>query len=317
MRREVAFFIGASLLLSTCKPEDKPREGPPEAEFVIPFEAQYDIQSLEFADEFQSPAVSKGQVTSITEASGIASGLANQQYIWTHEDSGNENLLYLLSKSKATVVVTYKLTGTTNVDWEDMAIGPGPVEGKSYIYLADIGDNNAVRSSVAIYRVPEPVYSPADSGMTVDLMGAEKFTIAYPDSAHDAEALMIDPVTKDLFVVSKREDRVGLYQLSYPYAAGNLDTLRFIGTFPFTGIVAADISADGNRVLIKSYSGIFYWKKQNDESIIRLLSNTPRRAPYNPVEFQGEAICWDGYSYYTLSEKLGSFIPKLYYYKAK
>ena len=37
------------------------------------------------------------------------------------------------------------LTGATAIDWEDMALGAGPVAGQSYLYVGDIGDNAGSR----------------------------------------------------------------------------------------------------------------------------------------------------------------------------
>ena len=47
-----------------------------------------------------------------------------------------------------------ELQGTTCRDWEDIAIN---VEaGRSFIYLADTGDNFYQRSSLTIYKFAEP-----------------------------------------------------------------------------------------------------------------------------------------------------------------
>src|SRR5678816_20005 len=46
------------------------------------------------------------------------------------------------------------VTGAEIVNWEDIAVAPCP--GGSCLYIGDIGDNHASRSSIAIYRVPEP-----------------------------------------------------------------------------------------------------------------------------------------------------------------
>lgn len=289
----------------------------PAAAITIPFEAQYDILNLKWTDDFAEKGTAKGQVTTINEASGLANSHTNTRYLWTHEDGGTDNVIFLLNKTKGQVVTTYRLQGAQNIDWEDMAIGGGPQPGVTYIYLADIGDNNAVRSDLAIYRVPEPTYLPSDSGKEIGLSNVEKLNIAYPDSARDAETLLLDPLTNDLLIVTKREDRVRLYQSEFPQSTGTVDTLKYIGSFPFTGIVAGDVSKDGSRILLKSYPAIFYWKKEKDEPLIHLLSKIPERAPYNPVEFQGEAICWDGNSYFTLSEKVAGTIPRLYFYEGR
>src|SRR5690606_34737425 len=121
----------------------------------------------------------------------------------------------------------------------------------------------------------------------------------------DAEAIMVDPITKDIFIVSKREKFVKLYSIKFPYKTDGIDTAIQVGTFPFNQITGGSISPDGNEILIRSYGRVFYWKRKEGESISEVLNRDPQLAPYYPIEPQGEAICWDFLSggYYPLSEK--------------
>ena len=79
----------------------------------------------------------------LREASGLVASIANPGYLWTHNDSGNSASIYLIN-DKAEIVMTCKLKNTVNRDWEDITIGPGPEENVNYLYVADIGDNEAV-----------------------------------------------------------------------------------------------------------------------------------------------------------------------------
>jgi hypothetical protein len=51
--------------------------------------------------------------------------------LWTNQDSGRPNALYLISKDGKSIK-EYNVPGTTNRDWEDVAIGPGPANGVTY-----------------------------------------------------------------------------------------------------------------------------------------------------------------------------------------
>ena len=74
---------------------------------------------------------------------------------------------------------TYSTTGAGKTDWEDISIGPGPVANTQYIYVADIGDNNLARSTVAVYRVPEPSVSDTQTAVTTSpVISAESNRIA-------------------------------------------------------------------------------------------------------------------------------------------
>ena len=85
----------------------------------------------------------------ITEASGLAVSRDNAGVVWTHNDSGGAASLYALGRH-GELRATLPLSGAVNVDWEDMAIGPGPAGAPDWLYAADIGDNDAVRPSVRV-----------------------------------------------------------------------------------------------------------------------------------------------------------------------
>ncbi|MBO3699967.1 hypothetical protein [Roseivirga sp. E12] len=243
------------------------------------------------------------QITDLNEASGLASSRSNPIYIWSHNDSGGAPQLYLMTQAGADSG-RFVLDGAQNIDWEDMAIGSGPTAGQPYLYAADIGDNRAVRDNYTIYRVPEPDLTVADIPATSTLSGVEAINFVYDDgNARDAEAIMVDPNTSDIYVVSKREASVILYILPFPQNTAQLDTADRLRVLPFTMVTAADISPNGNEVLIKNYLNVYHWSKSGTESISDLLGTAPSRLLYT-VEPQGESIAWHSSSstYFTLSE---------------
>lgn len=91
----------------------------------------------------------------LSESSGVAASKQNPGYLWTEEDSGNPAEIQLVNK-QGDVAGRYTLAGVTNRDWEDIAVGPGPIPGTSYIYVAEIGDNQLRYPVKTIYRFPEP-----------------------------------------------------------------------------------------------------------------------------------------------------------------
>src|ERR1700730_14392638 len=145
----------------------------------------------------------------IDEASGIADSYSSPGFLWVEEDSGNPPELHLL-KQDGTYGKSIYLKGAINRDWEDLAIASGPDPAKKYIYLADIGDNNRVYSEYFIYRLPEPP-STADT-----VTNFEKISFKYPDGAHDAEAILVDEGTRDIYIITKRDDSSRIYRLAYP-----------------------------------------------------------------------------------------------------
>lgn len=243
------------------------------------------------------------EVSDLDEASGLANSRSNPLYIWSHNDSGGDPLLYLMTQAGADSG-RFVLDGAQNIDWEDMAIGTGPTAGQPYLYVADIGDNRAARDSYTIYRVAEPDLTITDIPASSTLTGVDAINFIYDDgNARDAEALMVDPATSDIYIVSKREASVILYVLPFPQNLTALDTADRLRVLPFTMVTAADISPNGNEVLIKNYLNVYHWTKTGSESISELLGTEASRLPYT-VEPQGESIAFDsnGNAYFTLSE---------------
>ena len=248
----------------------------------------------------------------IEEASGLVASAAHAGYFWTHNDSGNAAELFLIDLN-AQIVATMPLANVRNRDWEDITLGSGPDPGKNYIYIGDIGDNLAQYPYKIIYRLEEP--------SEIKNKIIEKFDTLYlqlPDGKRDSEALMLDPVSSQMFIVSKREDSVRLYQFANTWKSGDTLTAELKLKMPYFNTVAADISADGSEVLLKNYDHVYYWKRLESESIPDLLLQPPLELKYKP-EKQGESIAWsrDGSGYYTLSESSTHERARLLFYKRK
>ena len=234
----------------------------------------------------------------LVEASGLVASVNNPGYFWSHNDSDNPSEIFLIDQ-QASIKLTCKFTNLENRDWEDIAVGAGSHEGKTYVYVGDIGDNNAQYAVKYIYRFEEPVLS---NQTEIVISKYDTLIVTLPDGVRDSEALTIDPISKDIFLFSKREDSVRLYQLHYPFLEDTIQAER-IAILPFHNINAADISIDGSEVLIKDYDNIYYWKKESNESIGELLLKKPIELPYDKGP-QDEAIAWkrDGSGFFTLGE---------------
>ncbi|PRY85491.1 hypothetical protein CLW00_11272 [Mongoliibacter ruber] len=249
----------------------------------------------------------------IDEASGLAFSRVHAGILYTHNDSGGDPFVFILDtlgKDQGKII----LEGVKNRDWEDIAVGPGPQANTSYIYVGEIGDNNAGHREIQIHRFPEP--KKLEKSQKVK---PETLTLVYPDGPRDAETLMIDPITKDIFILSKRDSANILYRTTQDaFGKKGKVELEKVMTLDFTMSVAGDISSDGSQILIKNYLAVFYWQRNPGETIPEALSRNPVILPYKP-EPQGEAIAFDplGKSYFTLSEKRFQIEPVLYRYHKK
>lgn len=283
------------------------------------FTAEYDLNRMEVSDGFEEP-LEMGLVVNpdIDEASGVVVSRQDHQMLWTHNDSGDSNRIFLI-RNDGRHMGTFMLSGAENRDWEDIAMGPGPIDDLDYIYVAEMGDNNAQYLIKHIYRFPEPDLTTANASEPGVINDVEKISFVYPNNERkDAEALMLDPWTRDLYLVTKREYPVTVYRLPYPHSTTDTLVAEKYGTLPFPYVTAGDISADGTEIIIKNYEKVFLWSRQQGESIAEALMRPPVRPPYTP-EPQGEAIAFpeDRSGYYTISEARDQVIPRVYFYQRK
>ncbi|MDH5250712.1 MAG: hypothetical protein OEW40_17095, partial [Cyclobacteriaceae bacterium] len=253
------------------------------------------------------------KVNKLDELSGLAASINNPGLLWTQNDSGNGADIFLIDQ-KLNLKQTYSLKGIDNRDWEDIAVGPGPDSTRNYIYIAEIGDNDASFRLKYIYRFEEPVWQKEEKKIKITVF--DTITFQLPDGIKDLETLMIDPNSKDLIVISKRERPVYVYQIKYPYSIRDTITATKVGPLQLTQITAGDVSADGSEVLLKNYKHIYYWHNTAEIPVVDLLKTTPREIPYEQ-EPQGESIAWarDNSGFYTISEKVQGKKSFLYFYE--
>ncbi len=268
------------------------------------------------ADFLAGEIVGELTLKELEEASGLVASQANPGYFWTVNDSENGADVFLVDQ-KMGIKLTCKLSGKTNRDWEDVAIGYDPQTKRNYIYVAEIGDNNAKYLNKMMYRFEEPIKGDS-SVLTINQEQIQQIVFQLPEGAKDTEAIMIDPLAHDIYIISKREMPVHVYRLAYPQSI--LDTLvaESVTTLPFTQVTAADFSLDGTELLIKNYDSIYYFSRDTIQTVAQMLTNRPKVLNYIP-EPQGESIAWalDGSGYYTVSEKVVGQKSNLLFYKRK
>lgn len=198
----------------------------------------------------------------ISESSGLVASRQTPGAYWTHNDSGGGPFIYSFD-TRGDSLGTFTVTGAQNRDWEDISIGPGPQSNKSYLYIGDIGDNSSTRADVVVYRVAEPALNAATRTLTKKSPGttepAEAIRLRYPDGPHDAEALLVHPVTGHIYIVIKLliSDPT-VYEAAPPFTPGKTITMTQIGTVHvpsiFGGVITGgSVSPDGRRVALCDY----------------------------------------------------------------
>jgi len=260
--------------------------------------------------------VDKGLIrnTSLNEISGIVASRKNNNVLWVHNDSGDKSVIYAIN-TKGKHLGSYFLQGITARDWEDIALGSGNQPAIDYLYIGDFGDNHSKYDLKYIYRIPEPKVSEHQHPVTEVVGNVQTLIFHYPNGNRNAETLLFDPISTDIYILSKSESITEVYQTKSTFFSDKPVTLNFLGILPINKAVGGDISFSGHEILIKNYFSVFYWYRKSGNTIWETLKKPARIVPYFP-EPQGEAICWSptDLGYYTLSEERKKIEAHLYFY---
>ncbi|MCB9706469.1 MAG: hypothetical protein H6711_31775 [Myxococcales bacterium] len=238
---------------------------------------------------FANP-VALGEVreASLDELSGLALSRRQAGVLWTHNDSGARPELYALSPAGELLAVV-EVDGAAAVDWEDLAIGPGPEAGRDYLYIGDLGDNRRRRHEVTVYRIPEPTLTGAGEGpLRLRSAPAEAIVLHYPGGPENAEALLVDPIDGGIYVVTKRVGEAALHRAR----EGSLERIAAIDAGRQALVTAGEISADGRWIALRTYNHAYLWRRAPGEAIADALARAPCPV-HAPREPQGEAIAFD------------------------
>ena len=209
----------------------------------------------------------------IAETSGVAVSRRYSGVLWTHNDSGDEPLLFA-TNLRGETLATFVVRGAENRDWEDIALGPCPsdAEGRC-LYIADTGDNAEQRSDVAIYIVPEPDPSGARAARTGP---SHRLTVTYPTGPHDVEALAVAPDGEISLITKGRRGSVYRFRIPAFRAAreavrtGPAETLDIVPTSLASMVTGAAYSPDGTTLVIRTYTELHFYRREANGEIVRL-----------------------------------------------
>ena len=233
----------------------------------------------------------------LQESSGLTASIRHEDVLWSMNDSGGEAELFAMSLT-GKHLATVSIATEKPIDWE--SLDAFEYEGKSYVAIADVGDNFGWRSSVRVLVVPEPEL--IESG-DVDVAWTIEFT--YPDGPRDSEAIAVDAACERILVLSKREYPQKLYEVPLiendpePTQAKLLDTLPGLpqpsvadyeeepDTAQYRHMPSGmDYDPKTDQLLLTTYKHAFLYS-------LRELKKGPTLIPM-PKVGQREAITWTG-----------------------
>jgi hypothetical protein len=192
--------------------------------------------------------------------------------------------------AKGKVLAKMDVTGAENVDWEDLASGPDAY-GRPALYIADTGNNGGARDNLKIYRIREPKLGGEKKSATET---AEVFPFSYPDGNHDCEAILVDPMNGQIYLVTKTlKSDCAVYRFPLPLKVNQKVVLQKVGGQKIKSIAqlrmvtGGAVSPDGSRVAIRTYFGAF--ELQRGKAFETIFDREPAVIKV-PLMSQAEAI---------------------------
>lgn len=181
----------------------------------------------------------------VPESSALVISKRDPALAYTINDSGHQPTVYAVEVATGKVVGATQLVGHKIVDPEALAI-----DGDGRLWVADIGDNDALRSSVSLYALDEPVIGKLQ-------VKPARYRVRYADGNTDAEALLADPTGDRMFIVSKGLLGGQLYRLPAPLSTTAVNEAEPVADAEIPAMVTdGDYLPDGAHVVLRSYLGV-------------------------------------------------------------
>ncbi|MGI4834364.1 MAG: T9SS type A sorting domain-containing protein [Janthinobacterium lividum] len=185
--------------------------------------------------------------TELNESSGLQ--LLGGQ-LWSHNDSGNDPVLFRLDSASGQTLQRVRLSNVTNIDWEDLAADA------NYLYVGDFGNNLGDRRDLRILRVARTAL-----GAAATTAAAEVISFTYPDQTDftsrlnqhnfDCEAFFFAHDSLHLFTKDWGDFKTRYYTV--PAAPGSY-VAHLKASFNVNGLVtAADLNPAGTVASLLGY----------------------------------------------------------------
>lgn len=241
------------------------------------------------------------QSPKINENSGVDTSQAYKNAIWTHNDSGNDPIVFLFSQTTGKTLAELTIVDCKNADWEDICSFQSGEQG--YLLIADVGDNKKKRDwyQLCIFPEPELELSAHDSEepdiQRLQLRQWKDLRFKYEDGSHNCEAVVIDMAAKKILLLEKvlvSEDQVpGVYQIELPEEkTDDLLVAKRIADIPYKNITGMDLSADGTRIVVRTYVDGFLYSRTEGESWAEVFAANKPKTLALPLQRQGEGVCF-------------------------
>jgi len=272
-------------------------------------------------------AVAAVQDPALREVSGLAASLQNPQILWAVADAGNAAAVFAVSSTSGAVRLRIDLP-VANVDFEEVTVGPCPDLTGPCVYVGDVGDNDLVRTAIAVYAFAEPVIE-ADSAGTLRLDSVWQLPLQFPDEESvDVEAFVVgNDAQAMLFFEKTLRGEARIFAARSPWTvATNTESepalLEEVGSVAPPAadpgdrtIAGAALHWSGRRLLLRFKAGLAEYEGASAADFFDLASSTPlttKPAPANEGG-RGEALGWSesGTDLFSIAEADNGELPVL------
>ncbi len=201
----------------------------------------------------------------VAESSGLATDFDNNLY-WTVNDSGDSGVGYAMDRTGGTEGTVRFLAKP--IDIEAVAMND------DFLFFGDIGDNRKRRDFITVFSIENP--EPDD-----ETRNYRAYDFAYPDGAHDAETMLVNPNGRFYFVT--KEAKGGIYRAPADPSRFGVNQLRRVGDAP-AYVTDGVFMPDGDKIALRTYVSI----EMLDATSYDVIAQAPV-----PLQPQGESITVD------------------------
>jgi len=238
------------------------------------------------------------------EISGMTASPSTPDHFWVHNDSGSPADVFAID-STGRVQAQLRITGVKPVDWEDMAAFT--LDGKSWLLLADTGDNGGVRPRVELVVVEEPAFASDATEHAFKAAAAWRLPFRYADEPHDVEAVGVDASSETVLLLTKRTSPLQIWSLPLRTTGGKEQIATRVGTLQAADELlptvdferrllpgrptSLSLSRDASRAAVLTYASVWIYDRAADESWAQAFARTPRSFPIALLA-QAEAVAF-------------------------
>lgn len=219
----------------------------------------------------------------ITESSDLA---YTDGTLLTTNDADDPAVIYASVGTDGSITGTLTYAPTDPVDVEAITADPDGT-----VWVGDIGDNLESRESIAVFRIDTASWS-GDTSTT-----AERITLRYPDGPHNAEALLVSPLTGEMFVVTKSSQATRVYSAGVP-TTDDITLTRVTTPTLITTVSDGSFNPAGDQIWLRNGEDVAVYSAQTWQPLAEATL---------PDQPKGEGLCPgpDG-TWLTSSEGVGT-----------